>query len=61
MTESDIRYILVHQEILLEEESLNCDKAKLMSILKYAGTPGRPVIAENIRWKPYNQLSEQRD
>jgi len=53
MTESDIRYILDHQKILREEDSLNCDKAFLESILKFAGTPGRPLVFENIRWKPY--------
>jgi len=58
MTESDIRYILDHQRILREEDSLNCDRAFLQSILKYAGKPGRSVNSDNIRWKPYNQLAE---
>lgn len=57
MMEADILYILENQNIL-RGNTLNCDKQFLEGILSHAGTPGRGIKKENIRWKPYLTVSE---
>ena len=57
MTEDDIKYILENQKIL-RRDTLNCDREFLENILKVAGRPGREILKENIRWKPYITTNE---
>lgn len=60
MTTSDIMYILTNQKILRNDRnvsSLNCDRAFLEGILKYAGMPGREINMNEIRWKPYKAIA----
>ena len=55
MLEVDINYILEHQKILRDGQ-LNCDPDFLKDIRKAAGSDGRRIEIDRIRWVPYNAL-----
>lgn len=55
MTPDDILYTLKNHDILLHGNTLNCTQDFLQQILDKSGRPGRALVTENIRWKPYKQ------